>query len=101
MATTDQGLEKDEKVRSSSSVDIHSDPPPLHDPHAGLVDEKVRASSSVDIHSDPLDDPHAGLVFPTEEELHSLRRISDSIPWTAYRRFILYIFIFSFIHLLP
>jgi len=27
---------------------------------------------------------HDGLVFPTEEERATLRRVSDSIPWSAY-----------------
>jgi len=27
---------------------------------------------------------HDGLEFPTEEEKHTLRRVSDSIPWSAY-----------------
>ncbi|KAJ7110640.1 peptide transporter PTR2A, partial [Mycena epipterygia] len=30
------------------------------------------------------DDVHAGLIFPTEEERATLRRVSDSIPWNAY-----------------
>lgn len=32
-----------------------------------------------------LDIIHDGLVFPTEEEKQTLRRISDTIPWNAYR----------------
>ena len=31
------------------------------------------------------DEVHAGLEFPTEEERQSLRRISDALPWPAYR----------------
>ncbi|TBU28486.1 MFS peptide transporter [Dichomitus squalens] len=31
-----------------------------------------------------LDGVHDGLVFPTEEEKHTLRRVSDSLPWSAY-----------------
>jgi proton-dependent oligopeptide transporter, POT family len=27
---------------------------------------------------------HDGLVFPTEEEVATLRRVPDSIPWNAY-----------------
>ena len=30
------------------------------------------------------DDGHIGLVFPSDEELATLRRVSDSIPWTAF-----------------
>ena len=29
---------------------------------------------------------HDGLVFPTEEERTTLRRVPDSIPWDAYRK---------------
>lgn len=28
---------------------------------------------------------HDGLEFPTEEEKYTLRRVSDSVPWNAYR----------------
>lgn len=28
---------------------------------------------------------HNGLEFPTEKEKNTLRRVSDSIPWNAYR----------------
>jgi POT family proton-dependent oligopeptide transporter len=28
---------------------------------------------------------HDGLVFPTEEEKATLRRVSDTLPWNAYR----------------
>ncbi|RDB16581.1 putative peptide transporter ptr2 [Hypsizygus marmoreus] len=31
-----------------------------------------------------LDGIHDGLVFPTEEERVSLRRVADSVPWNAY-----------------
>ncbi|SJL09229.1 related to PTR2-Di-and tripeptide permease [Armillaria ostoyae] len=31
-----------------------------------------------------LDGIHDGLEFPTEEEIETLRRVSDAIPWTAY-----------------
>lgn len=32
-----------------------------------------------------LDGIHDGLEFPTKDERHTLRRVSDSIPWSAYR----------------
>jgi len=32
-----------------------------------------------------LDGIHDGLEFPTDEERATLRRVSDTIPWTAYR----------------
>jgi POT family proton-dependent oligopeptide transporter len=31
-----------------------------------------------------LDGIHDGLVFPTEEETLTLRRVSDVMPWSAY-----------------
>lgn len=33
-----------------------------------------------------VDDVHEGLEFPSEEERHTLRRVSDKIPWSAYRK---------------
>lgn len=30
---------------------------------------------------------HDGLEFPTEEEKATLRRVSDTVPWNAYRMF--------------
>lgn len=30
------------------------------------------------------DSAHEGLEFPSEEELATLRRVSDTLPWTAY-----------------
>lgn len=34
-----------------------------------------------------LDGIHDGLIFPTEGERLTLRRIPDSIPWSAYCKF--------------
>lgn len=31
-----------------------------------------------------LDGIHDGLEFPTKDERHTLRRVSDTIPWSAY-----------------
>ncbi|ESK92850.1 oligopeptide transporter [Moniliophthora roreri MCA 2997] len=39
-------------------------------------------SGVIDEHE--LDGIHSGLVFPTEEEKATLRRISDKVPWTAF-----------------
>lgn len=33
-----------------------------------------------------LDEVHAGLIFPTEEEKLTLRRVADTIPWGAYSK---------------
>lgn len=34
-----------------------------------------------------LDGIHDGLIFPTEDERLTLRRVPDSIPWNAYCKF--------------
>lgn len=55
---------------------------------AMAADIKRSASISTDHQSQldhELDGIHDGLVFPTEEEKLTLRRIPDSIPWNAYR----------------
>jgi len=36
------------------------------------------------VDDDDDDSVHEGLEFPTEEELATLRRVSDALPWTAY-----------------
>lgn len=30
------------------------------------------------------DDPHYGLEFPTDEEIATLRRVPDTLPWASY-----------------
>jgi POT family proton-dependent oligopeptide transporter len=37
-----------------------------------------------------LDGIHDGLVFPTEEERATLRRVPDTVPWSAYCEFRLF-----------
>ncbi|KAF9496293.1 peptide transporter PTR2A [Pleurotus eryngii] len=52
----------------------------------GKINEK-RTSSEQSIDQDvdhQLDGIHDGLHFPTEEERLSLRRVADTIPWSAY-----------------
>jgi len=39
------------------------------------------------------DEVHAGLEFPTEEERKTLRRISDTLPWAAYRLYLNLLFL--------
>ncbi|EJF63722.1 oligopeptide transporter [Dichomitus squalens LYAD-421 SS1] len=46
--------------------------------------EKKGISPSSSAHEHELDGIHDGLEFPTEEETLTLRRVSDSIPWSAY-----------------
>lgn len=46
--------------------------------------EHVVSSAASD---DELDGIHDGLEFPTDEERLTLRRVSDTIPWNAYRAF--------------
>ena len=49
-----------------------------------VYEKKVGSSSedglSVEVH----DGIHDGLVFPTEEERATLRRVPDNVPWNAY-----------------
>ncbi|CAK5281661.1 unnamed protein product [Mycena citricolor] len=52
--------------------------------HKRAYDEKASYSEPEEEYVDPKDDPHAGLVFPTEEELATLRRVADTMPWSAY-----------------
>ena len=35
--------------------------------------------------SELVDSIHDGLEFPTEEEKLTLRRVSDTLPWTTFR----------------
>ena len=54
----------------------------------GMRDEKV-ADNVSEKHGNieyDTDGIHDGLVFPTEEERATLRRVPDSIPWDAYRK---------------
>jgi len=56
---------------------------------AAFADAKVNEKSSLateSVRDEPLDEDHAGLIFPTEEEKKTLRRVPDSIPWNAYRK---------------
>ncbi|KAH9919971.1 oligopeptide transporter [Epithele typhae] len=47
-------------------------------------EHKKLAAHSSDDHSDEIDTVHDGLEFPTEEEKLTLRRVSDTLPWSAY-----------------
>ncbi|KAJ7244647.1 peptide transporter PTR2A [Mycena haematopus] len=49
------------------------------------TDEKVHSDENLSVEEQEANDGiHDGLVFPTEEERATLRRVSDSIPWNAY-----------------
>ncbi|CDO75854.1 hypothetical protein BN946_scf184833.g5 [Trametes cinnabarina] len=48
------------------------------------LEKKKIAHSDTTSHEHELDGIHDGLEFPTDEERHTLRRVSDSIPWSAY-----------------
>ncbi len=39
-----------------------------------------------DVSSTDENSPFDGVEYPTEEEIATLRRVSDTIPWTAYRQ---------------
>lgn len=50
------------------------------------VDEKHhRLEEESDLHQSVHDGIHDGLILATDEDLHTLRRIPDKIPWNAYR----------------
>jgi proton-dependent oligopeptide transporter, POT family len=61
--------------------------------HHIFEEKKNHPRSNVKVNSVSLDEDHVimndgihdGLVFPTEEEMATLRRVSDAIPWSAYR----------------
>ncbi|OJA13768.1 hypothetical protein AZE42_01534 [Rhizopogon vesiculosus] len=48
------------------------------------IEKKLSDSIANDSFDKEVDSIHEGLVFPTDEELLTLRRVSDAIPWTAY-----------------
>ena len=53
----------------------------------GVRDEKISEEASVKQDIEYVADGiHDGLVFPTEEERATLRRVPDKIPWDAYRK---------------
>lgn len=58
---------------------------------AALAEDDRRLSLAASLEKKdlmPVDDDddsaHEGLEFPSEEELATLRRVSDALPWTAY-----------------
>lgn len=60
---------------------------------AGLAEDDQQLSLAATLEKKdlvPMDDDddsvHEGLEFPTEEELVTLRRVSDALPWTAYSK---------------
>lgn len=48
------------------------------------LDEKLVEPTSPTYANTEVDDVHAGLIFPTDEERANLRRVADSLPWNAY-----------------
>ncbi|GLB40829.1 putative POT family protein [Lyophyllum shimeji] len=63
-----------------------SQPSDAHSPQDEKKLSLEKPADSVD-HVDQsavLDGIHDGLVFPTEEERKTLRRVADTIPWNAY-----------------
>lgn len=65
----------------SDPIESKDPVPQVHDVHQDLkapIDEKditVVASAPIVVES---------RQYPTEEEEHTLRRVSDKLPWTAY-----------------
>jgi len=50
-------------------------------------EKKLSDSIADDSFDKEVDSIHEGLVFPTAQELVTLRRVADSIPWAAYCEF--------------
>ncbi|KAG6817992.1 hypothetical protein H0H93_006871 [Arthromyces matolae] len=48
------------------------------------IDTVVDEKPSLDDEPFVSDGIHDGLIFPTEEELKTLRRVSDTLPWSSY-----------------
>lgn len=71
------GLESDREIPAAlAGVERHEKLPD---------DYSLRKNGTVsDEVADKVDSIHKALEFPTEEELLILRRVSDTIPWTAY-----------------
>ncbi|KAI6115482.1 POT family-domain-containing protein [Pisolithus croceorrhizus] len=71
------GLESDREIPAAlTEVERHE---------KRTYDYSLRKDGTVsDETADMVDSIHEGLEFPTAEELTTLRRVSDAIPWTAY-----------------
>lgn len=74
------GLQPVDDIAATHNVlqheyDIKKEHPELEDPSLGSYEEDDDDDEGV----------HAGLVFPTEEERITLRRVSDKLPYAAYR----------------
>ncbi|KAF9219028.1 PTR2-domain-containing protein [Gyrodon lividus] len=54
------------------------------DLHRPVSEASFEKKDGIVVTGDDVDSVHQGLEFPTEEELATLRRVSDTIPWTAY-----------------
>ncbi|KAG6858102.1 hypothetical protein C0993_006572, partial [Termitomyces sp. T159_Od127] len=60
------------------------DSEPTTEQTKGKVVDTVGEKYNVEDQESASDGVHDGLVFPTEEEKQTLRRVSDTIPWNAY-----------------
>ena len=75
---------------------LQADIDPLSAVH--LSEKQKSHTLESDFSYDRKDDPeapvqdgiHDGLEFPTEEERMTLRRVTDTIPWNAYRELFLF-----------
>lgn len=50
-----------------------------------FIYEKKVTPSEDGLSMEAHDGIHDGLIFPTEEERETLRRVPDNVPWNAYR----------------
>ncbi|KAJ7775339.1 POT family-domain-containing protein [Mycena metata] len=55
-----------------------------HHPEKANSEKSLEKHSVDESHEEVSDGIHDGLIFPTEEEKATLRRVSDTIPWNAY-----------------
>lgn len=64
----------------------HLDPPSDPSIPAVLAEDaaSLEKKDPIPVDDDDSDSAHEGLEFPSEEELATLPRVSDSLPWAAY-----------------
>lgn len=89
LATASRVGNNEKSSHRGESID-QVDAVPTYDPTPAAVthpwnDEKSSLGGGDDDH-EAIDDVHAGLMFPTEEEKLTLRRVADTIPWGAYSK---------------
>ena len=64
--------------------DAQPGPAEIQHDKAGL--EKHSSASCTESCLHDLDNADDELIYPTDEEKEELRRVSDTLPWSAYRK---------------